>query len=316
VVQRVGIAVLHTNIGQASDTCKARSHSRLDYAVLSNLFLRYILVYCVQQLEMRRVLLTGANTLVGSHILDRLLASTVSVRAVVASRDDAQSLQQCYSWAYPSQLDFAIVPAKETTTQGAYDNALRSHSHPFDAVVHTLAAEPSEGADCLSRFITLETEMLTSFLKSVRDVAGSVERVVFVTSLTPFARWLVDPSPLRNPVASTASSSRQPDIDVEYVLATSQASDNIVCDALWEWSKSARPRFDLVAISAPSIYGPSLRSLANSSDLQEANRRIWNMFSNDSRESISYPPYGIDFYADVRVSIGYSWVEKYRLTSS
>jgi hypothetical protein len=256
---------------------------------------------------MKRVLLTGANHLVESHILDQLLAYDLSVRAVVASREEAEALRQSFPRANPSRLEFAIVATKDIGVPGAYDDALKGNTQPFDTVIHALAADPNDEADCLSRFITLETDTLINFLTSVRDVGTSVERVIIITSLSPFARWLVDPFVLRSPVATVSSpvsfSPRgPPEVDAEYVLATSQASDNIVYNDIRKWISDALARFDLVAITTPSIYGPSIRPLENSSDLQEANRRIWNICSNDSREHVDSPPYGIDFYADVRVS--------------
>lgn len=258
---------------------------------------------------MKRVLLTGANHLVESHILDQLLAYDLFVRAVVASRDEVEALRQSFPNANPSRLDFAIVPTKDIGVPGAYDEALIGNPDPFDTVIHTLAADPNDEADCLTRFITLETDTVTNFMRSVRDVGTSVERVIIVTSLSPFARWLVDPFVLRSPVATptvnssfTFSPRGPPEVDTEDILVTSQASDNIVYNDIRKWIGDAKAQFDLVAITAPSIYGPSIRSVENSSDLQEANRRIWNICSNDAREHVDSPPYGIDFYADVRVS--------------
>lgn len=253
-------------------------------------------------MPVKRVLLTGAHNLIGSHILDQLLACNVSVRAVVRSREEAHSLQQQYFHTNPSLLDFALVLQKDLAIPGAFDEALRGYPQPFDAVIHTVAADPSEEADCLSRFITLETETLINCVRSAKDIAPTVQRVIVTTSLTPFARWLVDPLVERNGRGPDASSQRVVDVDSEYVLATSQASDNIVYDTLWRWIKDAQARFDLVSVTAPSVYGPSIRPLENSSDLEEANRRIWNICCNDANERVTSPPYGIDFFTDVRVS--------------
>ncbi|KAF2108736.1 hypothetical protein BDV96DRAFT_504088 [Lophiotrema nucula] len=249
----------------------------------------------------QRLLLTGANTLTGSHILHHLLSFDVSVRAVVATREEAQAIHQQYPNDDTSRLDFATVHPADIAIPGSFDDALSGYPEPFDTIIHTVSADPSEEADCLSRFINQETDTLTNFLRSVKDVATSVRRVVIVTSLSPFARWLVDPQVERSPHGNNPSSShRNAEIDSEYVLATSQASDNIVYDALWRWRRDANAQFDLVSLTAPSIYGPSLRPLENSSDIHEANRRVWNICSNDSVEHLTSPPYGIDYYTDVR----------------
>ncbi|KAF2195554.1 NAD(P)-binding protein [Zopfia rhizophila CBS 207.26] len=251
-------------------------------------------------MPMKRVFLTGAYNLAGSHILDQLLSFNVSVRAVVGSRDEAQALEQQYTPKSNTLLDFAIIPPKDRSAPGAYDEALDGYPGPFDTVIHTVAANPSEGADCLTRFIHLETETLLNFLRSVNYIAKNVRRVIITTSLTPFARWLVDPQVERSPRGGNPTSQRAPEIDTEYVLATSRASDNIIHDEIWKWAKDTHARFDLVSLTAPSIYGPSIRPLTNSTDLEEANRRIWNICSNDSTETVTSPPYGIDYFTDVR----------------
>ncbi|ORX88887.1 hypothetical protein BCR34DRAFT_346067, partial [Clohesyomyces aquaticus] len=249
----------------------------------------------------KRVLLTGASNLIGSHILDQLLSfNDVAVRAVVASRDEALGLRQQYPSTSHPLLDFAIVAQKDIAIPRAYNLAPAQTYEPFDTVIHIVPPDPSEEADCLSRFINLETGALINFLRNVQDIAPGVRRVVIITSLTSFARWLVDPRLERNPRNANGSPARAPVIDSDYVLATSRASDNIVCDAIWKWSSENRVGFELISFAAPSIYGPSIRPLSNSSDLEDSNRRIWNICSNDSSELVTSPPYGIDYYTDVR----------------
>ncbi|KAF2640080.1 NAD(P)-binding protein [Massarina eburnea CBS 473.64] len=247
----------------------------------------------------RRILVTGADNLVGSHILRRLLSYDVSIRAVVDSAEEVQRLRQQYPPASYPRLDFTVVSHQDLLRPDAFQESLQDQQEPFDTIVHTVTADPADEADCLARFIGLETESLTNFLRTVKSAATKVQRVVFATSLSPFARWLVDPL-VGSPHGSTPTHSRAASIDSEYVLATCQASDNIVHDALRKWMRDVRARFDLVYLTAPSVYGPSIRPLQNSSDLQEANRRIWNICSNDSSERMTSPPYGIDYFADVR----------------
>lgn len=183
---------------------------------------------------------------------------------------------------------------------GAFDDALRDHPEPFDTIIHTVTAHFEE-ADCLARFVNRQTEYLINVLGSINMNNSRVDRVVINTSLSLFARWLVEPySGPYDPYGST--SHRNAEVDPEYILSTSQASDNIVYTAISNWMRDVRPRFSLVYLTAPSVYGPQMRALENSSDLQEANRRIWNICGNDSHDRMRAPPYGIDYYTDVRVS--------------
>jgi nucleoside-diphosphate-sugar epimerase len=251
-----------------------------------------------------RVLLTGANSFTGSHSLSQLLSlDTVSVRAIVDSAEAAQALQRQYHHSSSSSLDLLTVCERDALVPGAFDDALHDQSDPFHAVVHTLSSNHSDEADCLARFIKLQTDTVISFLKSIQDLSPTVTRVVMVTSLIPFARWLGDPHVDRMSGRAGDGRFRTSPVDTEYVLATSQASNNIVNDAVLAWKKQARPRFDIAVITAPSVYGPAVHPLENSSDLIETNRRIWNICSNEPLDQRATPPYGINHFSDVRVSL-------------
>lgn len=247
----------------------------------------------------RRILLTGADSLIGGWTLNQLLAYNVSVRAVISSQDPSQVhlLRQQYPATRYPWLEIAIVSRRGLPTPGAFDDALRDNSEPFDTIIH-IAADHSEEADCLARFVNLQSEYILDLLRSITRLNAQVRRVVVVTSLSPFARWLGQPDS-----SACGRLHRSSEVDPEYILATSQASDNILYAAIKNWMRLARSRFELAYVAAPSVYGPSTRALGNSSELQEANRRIWNICSNDPNERVRSPPYGINHYVDVRVSL-------------
>jgi len=252
---------------------------------------------------MTRVLLTGADTLTGSHVLAQLLSQdAISVRAVVQSRDAAQAIHEQYRRCPPSSLDFVALPADEEIVYGTMENALCDLSRPFEAILHTLIPKHSDAADCLSAFVKLETEEVLRFLNSVQHTAHYVRRVVLVTSLVPFARWLVHPHAHGDPAQNIRQDSPTLAVDVEHILATSQASSSTMYDAILQWMKISGARFDIAYVSTPSVYGPSVHPLETSSDLSDTNRRIWNICSNEPPERTEIPPHGITHYADVRVS--------------
>jgi len=73
-----------------------------------------------------RILLTGANGFIASHILSQLLSSPAkhSIRAVVRSQSKVDDVKALFPEASEKQLDFAIVP--DMTISGAFDDALNS----------------------------------------------------------------------------------------------------------------------------------------------------------------------------------------------
>ncbi|KAH7081472.1 hypothetical protein BKA63DRAFT_209813 [Paraphoma chrysanthemicola] len=245
-----------------------------------------------------RILLTGADGLIGSHILAQLLSyETVSVRAVVRTRGAVAALRQQYSHALPTSLDICLVPRQDFSLPGDSDSVFGNSIEPFGIVVHTLTANSSNEADCLAKFINLETDRALSLLSLIQVAAPTVTRVVIVTSLAPFARWLIGPGTSNNPTQVHFGATT---IDTGYILAASQASDNIVYDALAQWPRKSGARFDVTYFTAPNVYGPTVLPLETSTDLSEGNRRIWDICSNDSSTRTDTSPYGIDPFLDVR----------------
>jgi nucleoside-diphosphate-sugar epimerase len=256
-----------------------------------------------------RILLTGADTFIGSHILAQLLSHhDTSVRAVLNSAEAVPVLQSQYQRVYSSSVDFVTVSESDSLVPGIFEDALRNSSEPFHAVIHTLSNKPSDEADCLAKFIKIQTDAVIEFLKSVQEVSRDVSRVVIVGSLISFARWLGDPRTLRISDQGVNGTSSYPVVSTEHILATSQASNNIVSDAVLTWAKQYGARFNIVFLTAPSVYGPAVHPLENSTELTETNRRIWNICSSEPLEQAATPPHGINQFSDVRVrlSIGFS----------
>jgi hypothetical protein len=81
-----------------------------------------------------RILLTGANGYIATHILKQLLAAPAqhSIRAVVRSPAKINDVKAVFSGINQTRLDFAVVP--DMTVKGAFDEALKSDlvSHQSD----------------------------------------------------------------------------------------------------------------------------------------------------------------------------------------
>lgn len=244
-----------------------------------------------------RILLTGADSLIGSHIHHLLLPQqSYSLRAVVKSKEQAAILQQEYRRVSAS-CDVVVIPEQDDSRSGMYDHILHDEAEPFHVILHTSFGSSTDGVDCLARFINLESDSLINFLESIQHLASQVARVVLVTSLTPFAKWLAEDA------HQNRARGIQTSMDAEYILAASSAGNNIVHNTVLQWLQRNQPRFDFVYITVPSCYGPATRALQTSSDVLEANRRIWNICNNEHRKDIQRIPYGLAPYADVRVCL-------------
>ena len=68
----------------------------------------------------------------------------------------------------------------------------------------------------------------------------------------------------------------------------------------WNFIEKEKPGFDLVVLCPPMIYGPLAHSIASIQDLNQSNKRIYDLFIN-SKHDAELPPNGLYLYVDVRV---------------
>ncbi len=110
-----------------------------------------------------RLLLTGANGFLGSHILEQLLPrENVSVRAVVRSESKINAVK--HDFGQYENLDFAIVP--DITSENAFHDALTKTDVPFDSVIHSaspfLYTKVDDNREFLDPAVKGTTEILTA----------------------------------------------------------------------------------------------------------------------------------------------------------
>lgn len=125
-----------------------------------------------------KVLLTGVNGYIGSHILDVLLAHGLSVRGVVRSEQKADQVRGDYITA-DDRLDFAIVP--DITTAGAYDEALKSDSS-IRYIIHTASPLNYSSGKTVADFVDPAVQGTLEILKATVRHGANVQRAVITGS--------------------------------------------------------------------------------------------------------------------------------------
>ncbi|OCK76200.1 NAD(P)-binding protein [Lepidopterella palustris CBS 459.81] len=245
-----------------------------------------------------RVLLTGANGFVGSHILSQLLSAKHSVRAVVRSQSKVDAVRADFPSF--SNLDFAIVP--DMTTSGAFDKALES-TPPFDTVIHTASPFLYRAISSNHEFLDPAIMGTTEILKGVQSVAsGSVKRVIITSSFAAVGAFGQVPDANKvytsadwNPTTLDQALTTE-DLGIGY-----RASKKFAEKAAWDFIETEKPNFDLVVLNPPMIYGPLRHSVPKIEDLNESTMRIWNLFLKpENTPKTEMPPNGLHLYVDVR----------------
>ena len=249
----------------------------------------------------QRVLLTGANGYIGSHILSVLLARGLSVRSVVRSQAKVDQMRADFSNCTNAQLDFALVP--DITAPGAYEKAVVSNP-PFDTVIHAASPFLYRVVKDNSEFLVPALNGTREILKAVKAHAPSVTRVIItgscaaVVDLTGEANKPATAEPKMyteddwNPDSWEAALAGSP--SVAY-----RASKKFAEKAAWEFLETEKPSFDIVVLNPPMVYGPLRHSVPSVKDLNESTARIYNLFVNAKADD-ELPPDGMPSYVDVR----------------
>ncbi len=246
----------------------------------------------------QRILLTGANGFLGSHILSQLLEQGHFVRAIVRSQPKADQILHDFS-AHASQLDFHLVP--DMAIPGAFDEAVQS-SPPFDIIIHTaspyLFSAVSKNTDLIDPPIRGTVELL----KSARNFAPTVKRIVYTSSTAANINFFVPPvsSPKKiyteedwNPVT------KQEALEMDSYTAY-RGGKTFAEQEAWKFMETTpQPTFDLITICPPLIYGPLRHTVKSVRDLNESNLGFYNLFVN-SKKDVPLPSVGFHVYVDVR----------------
>ncbi|OAK99252.1 NAD(P)-binding protein [Phaeosphaeriaceae sp. SRC1lsM3a] len=252
-----------------------------------------------------RILLTGANGYIASHILSQLMTSNEhSVRAVVRSQEKVDAIKKLYPNSPSSQLDFAIVP--DISIPGAFDQALKSNT-PFDIIMHTASPFRFSTATSAQDFLDPAIKGTTEVLEGVQRVARNSVRRVIVTSsyvavgtfgpgVVPSKVYTEDdwnPITLEQAEAAFAAGIKGP----AYL-----ASKTFAERAAWEFKEThgAEVRWDLVVLNPPIVYGPLTHLISNMEDLGESAARIYKGFFADKTPGDALIGDELPLYVDVR----------------
>ncbi|KAJ5690173.1 hypothetical protein N7462_004565 [Penicillium macrosclerotiorum] len=239
-----------------------------------------------------RVLLTGGNGFIGSHILSELVQKGHQVCCTVRTPEKGERILNDFK-NYNSQISLAIVP--DITTPGAFDLAVNDE---FDIVFHAASPFVYGTVENNREFLDPAIKGTTEILRSVKQHAPSVKRVIFTSSCAA----VIDYDRLKsgdlynednwNPISWEEALHGDPS-------KAYRASKKFAEIAAWEFIKNEKPHFDLVTLCPPATLGPLKHSIHSIKDLNESNSRIWRL-SCQSSKSTPMPYIPVHTYVDVR----------------
>ncbi|ORY62500.1 uncharacterized protein BCR38DRAFT_486769 [Pseudomassariella vexata] len=216
-----------------------------------------------------KVLLTGGSGFIASHILDVLLEAGFEVVATARSDAKGHGIVEGVKPAFRSSATYSIVA--DVAKEGVFDTVLRSHG-PFDYVIHTASPYHNNVQDPVKDFLDPAIKGTTGLLKSIRENAPTVMRVVFLSS----SAAILNPG---NHAKVYDETYWAPMTWEEAMVPknTYRASKIFSEEAAWNFISHEKPSFDLATINCTFNFGPIQRALPHLDNINTSNQRIRDM---------------------------------------
>ncbi|MCJ1277637.1 methylglyoxal reductase (NADPH-dependent) gre2 [Puttea exsequens] len=243
---------------------------------------------------MSRVLLTGGTGFIAAHVLDVLLKHGHSVVTTVRSSQKGQIILDNHKTVPKAKLDFTIV--EDIAQPGAFDKAVQSDP-PFEVVIHTASPFHFNVTDNKKDLLDPAVIGTTGILKSVKQHAPTVKRVVITSSFAS----IINPSKGTNPGYSYSENDWNPITEEEALQNPSngyRASKTFAEKASWEFLEKEKPNFTIATMCPPLVLGPIVHYLQSLDKLNTSNQRIAAIMTGKAKQEL--PPTGTFIWVDVR----------------
>lgn len=245
---------------------------------------------------MTRVLLTGGSGFIAAHCLELLLKRGHSVVTTVRSQAKADRIKEAHPNVGKENLDFAIV--EDIAVPGAFDKAVQSDP-PFEAVLHTASPFTYSITDIQKELLDPAIIGTTGILKSVKQFAPSVKRVVITSSFAS----ILNPFEGDRPDHTYSEKDWNP-ITQEQALADIpngyRASKTFAEKAAWDFVEKEKPKFTVSTICPPLVLGPIVHYLNSLDALNTSNKGILNYIQGGARNADDKPMNPVYIWVDVR----------------
>ncbi|GKZ33077.1 hypothetical protein AbraIFM66950_002852 [Aspergillus brasiliensis] len=204
------------------------------------------------------VLVTGANSLVGSNVADRLLSRGYRVRGTVRNAQRHQWLRDYFQGKYGKET-FELVQVQDIQRPGAFDEAIKGVSGVAHVV--TIFAGPNDGPnEVFDSIKQLDHNILAS-----AAAEPSVKRFVYTSSCQAANTMGLDDLDGKTVITSeswneTAIERARTESPVEWRRGFDiySASKALGEQGVWEWMKEHKPGFVANTVLPSLCYGASL----------------------------------------------------------
>lgn len=200
-----------------------------------------------------KVLVTGANGYVASHIVSQLFALGYDVVGTVRSASKGDYFVE----KFPG-FKYEIVT--DLTNPGAFDKVFKSHPD-IKYVLHTASPVLYKGTDYVNNLVKPAIDGTLSALKGARQYGKNVKKFVYTSSLAAASQY---DKPEKSPELVITEASWDA-ITIEEAnssfVAGYCASKTLAEKTVWDFAETEKPNFTVSTIIVPMLYGPPIHDV-------------------------------------------------------
>ena len=246
----------------------------------------------------KTILVTGASSFIGGHIVKLLLAKGYDVRGTVRSREKEAMVQESLPENLRHRVSFTHVVDIATDS---FDEAVQG----VQGIIHVASPYHFDVKDPEKDLLQPAINGTESVLKAAHQYnstltneTNQIKRIVITSSFAA----VVDPDKDLRPGYTYTERDWSP-LTYEQAAATYdnpvnvyRASKTLAERAAWTFIEKHHPAFTIATVCEPLVFGPSVNKLNSSNDLNTSNKVIWKLITSgkDGQVPETRAPWEID----------------------
>ncbi|OWB55696.1 oxidoreductase activity protein [[Candida] boidinii] len=234
-----------------------------------------------------KVLVTGANGFIATHVIDRLLANGFEVVGTGRNEAKIAALLRLFKKKYPeAKLHFEKTP--DISKLDAFDDALKNHPDiKYVAHLASPITAASEDATAEENFITPAVNGVLGLFNGIKKYGPQVEKVSMVSSFAACMQFLPEHSNV------FLDETTWNDISLEMVFDDGPHlgyaySKKAAEEAAWDFVKKEKPSFKLTTVLPPIVIGPQVFDELVTDKFEGSNEIIFGFLDKKGQE-FSFP---------------------------
>ncbi|OWB73101.1 oxidoreductase activity protein [[Candida] boidinii] len=235
-----------------------------------------------------KVLVTGANGFIATHVIDRLLANGYEVVGTGRNEEKLSYLLNLFKKRYPEgKLQFEKT--SDISKLDAFDDALKNHPDiKYVAHIASPVTPDTKDFDAQKDFIIPAVNGVLGLFNGIKKYGPQIEKVTMVSSSAACMQFLPQNADV------VYNETTWSDIFAEMVTNDIPQlgyaySKKAAEEAAWDFVKNEKPNFKLTTVLPPMVIGPQVFNELVKDKVDGSNEHVFGFFDKKEGEEYTFP---------------------------